>query len=262
MKLVRRLALVLLLVVIALVASHGPPSALHGKRDLGAGVTVEREGSICVVKVPRRSGIRLRAVLADREKNKLLSLKEIAGKAFAAVNGDYHFLEGPNFARTYSVLVTDGEVVWVGSKSEAEESFWLDEEHVPHMSVPGPKPWLAIGTGPRLLANGEVTERVRNEKTQPGWVSSVARTAVGFDEKTIFLVVTPQEPGAGLAMLGLAEAMKKLGCKEALNLDGGPSSALVVRGDLVNVPPGEERLVNPVASALLVLEPDGSTGVQ
>ncbi len=235
-----------------------PRTALAGTLELGWGVTVAREGGLIVVRVPRRSKVRLRAVLADEKQQRLRDLADIATSALAAVNGDYHFLEGPSFARTYSPLVTDGRVAWVAS---ASDSFWLDENHVPHVGRMGAHPWLAIGTGPRLVENGEVTAAVFSEKNMEGWTGRYARTAVGFDANTIYVVVTPQEPWTHLSMKELARAMKKLGCVEALNLDGGPSTTLVVNGALANVPEGDEGRVNPVASALLVLAPDGSPGV-
>jgi hypothetical protein len=251
------LGLVLSALLIALAWSE-PRIALAETRDIGSGVTVTREGKLCVVRVPRRSGVRLRAVLADEKRQRLLGLADIASSALAAVNGDYHWLKGPRYARTYSPLVTDGRVAWVAS---ASESFWLDEQHVPHVGPPSAHAWLAIGTGPRLLERGEVTAAVLNEKKMEGWVSRYARTAVGFDARTIYLVATPQESGARLSMKELAAAMKKLGCQEALNLDGGPSTSLVVKGALANVPEDGEERVNTVASALLVLAPDGSVGV-
>ncbi len=239
---------------------------LRGSRNLGHGVTVSREGKLCVVRVPRRSDVRLRAVLANERRHELLPVAEIASDALCAVNGDYHYLSGPSFARTYSPLITDGRVAWVASGStsydESYQSFWLDEDHVPHMGKPSPKAWLAIGTGPRLLEAGEVTERVKAEKNLQGWVAKLERTAVGYDESTVYLVTTVQEGRGGYSLRGLAEAMKALGCREALNLDGGPSTSLVVGGRIVNVPGGDDYGGEPVASALLVLSPDGSLGLR
>ena len=227
-----------------------------GTRDLGHSVAATRSGSLIFLRVPRRSSARLRAVLADEKKPRLAPLVTIANGALGGVNGDYHGLGDDDYARTYSPLVTDGrtESSWP-AREASYASFWLDAERAPHIGTPARDAWLAIGTGPVLLAAGEVTSVVRDEKKQGGWINRLARTAVGFDDAAVFLVATAQEPRAGLSMVGLAEAMKALGCREALNLDGGPSTTLVAKGQLLNVPPGEEGRVNPVASALLVLEP-------
>ncbi len=53
----------------------------------------------------------------------------------------------------------------------------------------------------------------------------------------------------------LAGLMEALGVEEALNLDGGGSSAMVVRGWLVNRP-SDEAGERPVGNSLWVLEGD------
>jgi len=103
---------------------------------------------------------------------------------------------------------------------------------------------LAIGTGPRLLAKGEVPRRVVGGE----WVRA-ARTAVGFDDERVFLVVTVHEAHNAPTMAQMGEAMKALGCREALNLDGGPSTALWARGAVRNT---SSMRTNDVGSALCV----------
>jgi hypothetical protein len=83
------------------------------------------------------------------------------------------------------------------------------------------------------------------------------RTAVGWtgDGALLLVVVDGRQPGHsdGMSLDELADLMIGLGAVEALNLDGGGSSTLVVRGAVTNRPSdGEER---PVANALVVLGP-------
>jgi exopolysaccharide biosynthesis protein len=93
-------------------------------------------------------------------------------------------------------------------------------------------------------------------------VAGRSRTAVGFNDVGVLLVTTLQGGRRpGLTMADLAAALRALGCREALNLDGGPSSALYGAGRLLNVAPGFEDVINPVASALLV-EVDGQGGTE
>lgn len=86
------------------------------------------------------------------------------------------------------------------------------------------------------------------------------RTAVGFSDEYIFLVtVDGRQPGwsDGITLAELADLLLALGAREAVNLDGGGSTTMVVR------PPGETELVvanvpsdgaeRVVANALLVL---------
>jgi exopolysaccharide biosynthesis protein len=54
-------------------------------------------------------------------------------------------------------------------------------------------------------------------------------------------------------MLELSHALLALGCTDALNLDGGPSSTLCVGGRVVNVSQGLEDAWDDVGSALAVL---------
>jgi exopolysaccharide biosynthesis protein len=71
------------------------------------------------------------------------------------------------------------------------------------------------------------------------------RTAVGLDatgNKLTILVVDGRKPGIALGMSydELAAEMLRLGCKEALNLDGGGSSVMAVR----DAATGEMKILN------------------
>ncbi len=110
----------------------------------------------------------------------------------------------------------------------------------------------AIGGGPRLIRRGvayvaweeEGFSRAFSETPHP-------RTAVGFKKDSLFfIVVDGRQPGysQGMRLTELANFLKGLGCDEAMNLDGGGSSTLYVRGQIANRPSdGRER---PIANAL------------
>ncbi len=57
-----------------------------------------------------------------------------------------------------------------------------------------------------------------------------------------------------MALAELTEILRKLGAVEALNLDGGGSTTLVVRGTIANRP-SDAAGERPVANALLLLGP-------
>lgn len=118
----------------------------------------------------------------------------------------------------------------------------------------------ALGTGPRLLEDGQVAAVLEGQAADAGWTRRAGRTAVGVAEKELILAVTWQRPRQGLSLLALARALQRLGCRDALNLDGGPSSALWVDGRVINTPPEGD---DPVASALFVLPPaQGQPGLR
>lgn len=107
----------------------------------------------------------------------------------------------------------------------------------------------AIGGGPRLVQDGKVQVTFKEELfTGSGFqnVANYARTAIGWtrDNRLILFVVDGKQPGhsVGLTLAQLARVLISLGCVEAMNLDGGGSSAFVVNGQLLNRPSdGRER---------------------
>lgn len=113
----------------------------------------------------------------------------------------------------------------------------------------------ALGAGPRLLENGQVTLTDAAERFQPDIREGRApRTAVGLlaDGRWLIAVADGRSPrrSRGLTLRELASWLKDHGAVEALNLDGGGSSALAIGGTLVNEPSdGFER---PVANALVI----------
>jgi hypothetical protein len=115
----------------------------------------------------------------------------------------------------------------------------------------------AISGGPRLLRKGKLSVERETEGQRKGFAAERhPRTAVGFsrDRRTLVLaVVDGRRPGysLGINLYELARFMLKQGCYEAVNLDGGGSSTMVVTGDIVNRP-SDITGPRPVPSALLV----------
>lgn len=107
----------------------------------------------------------------------------------------------------------------------------------------------AIGGGPRLLENGR--ERITYDEEVffgAGFPSgqNYSRCAVGTKPNgtMVFLVTDRSDPrvSAGLTLHGTAQTLLQLGCKDAMNLDGGGSETLVVKGRVLNQPSdGQER---------------------
>ncbi len=93
----------------------------------------------------------------------------------------------------------------------------------------------AVGGGPVLLQEGEI--KITNEEelmfTGKAIYDKHPRTAMGYtkDGKLIILMIEGRNKNAGGAtLIQEAQIFKDLGCWEALNLDGGGSSCLLVNG--------------------------------
>jgi exopolysaccharide biosynthesis protein len=112
-----------------------------------------------------------------------------------------------------------------------------------------------IGGGPRLLREGKVVPSEADAYPDGFYASRHPRTAVGVraDGCLVLAAVDGRQPGlsVGMTIAELAGLMAELGCVEALNLDGGGSTTMVVKGKVVNSPsdPAGERSVS---DALLV----------
>jgi hypothetical protein len=94
----------------------------------------------------------------------------------------------------------------------------------------------AVGGGPVLLQHGEIKITNNEERKFAGKAinDKHPRTAMGYtrDGKLIILVVQGRFPNIaeGATLTHEAQMLKDLGCFEALNLDGGGSSCLLVNG--------------------------------
>lgn len=125
--------------------------------------------------------------------------------------------------------------------------------------------WLAegfqyiIGGGPRLVKDGQVYITADVERFQADIAGSRApRTALGItaDRRLLIVTVNGRQQGVsvGMTLEELAELMIELGAVEAMNLDGGGSTTMVIRNRVLNIPSdGTER---PVSNALVIITPE------
>ena len=109
---------------------------------------------------------------------------------------------------------------------------------------------LAIGGGPSLVRGG----KARDPSEFPGYQMRHPRSAMGWNDKYYYFVQADgRQPrySMGMSLLELAEYFVKLGCDQAINLDGGGSCTTWLGGKTVNSPSqGRER---PSANALVVV---------
>lgn len=105
---------------------------------------------------------------------------------------------------------------------------------------------------------------LNNGNNEGDWPERHPRTAVGFnaDSTKLYLMTVDgrQASSAGMTLTEMGEFMKRFGVENALNLDGGGSTTMVVHNNVVNSPSdgiGERA----VANALMVVSSKEKTGV-
>lgn len=94
----------------------------------------------------------------------------------------------------------------------------------------------AVGGGPVLLQKGEI--KITNDEElkfsgKNGLIDKHPRTAMGYtaDGRLIIMVIQGRSAdAAGATLVQEAQLFKDLGCVEALNLDGGGSSCMLING--------------------------------
>ncbi|MCY3001528.1 MAG: family 10 glycosylhydrolase [Planctomycetota bacterium] len=124
------------------------------------------------------------------------------------------------------------------------------------------RPWtpeLALGGGPVLIESGTTRITYEEEVFFGSGMGSIdsrhPRTALGYthDGRLLLLVVDGRSRESAGATLGdLARELRARGAVEALNLDGGGSTTLVVNGTVINQP-SDKSGAREVASALLLV---------
>jgi exopolysaccharide biosynthesis protein len=113
-----------------------------------------------------------------------------------------------------------------------------------------------IGGGPVLVQNGEV-KISNNEERKFGGRAALnrePRTAIGYTKEQRIIVWVCEgrsDSAAGLSLIQEAEILKDLGCVEALNLDGGGSSCMLINGKETNTP-SSKGVQRPVPSVFLI----------
>jgi len=137
-----------------------------------------------------------------------------------------------------------------------------ENEPAPRPDYTGALHWPvvdALAAGPALIADGEIDITVDEEVFFGSSIPDVhPRTAAGVTRQgdLILMVVDGRQPASrGVNLAELADLMRSAGCVEALNLDGGGSSTLVVNGRLVNRPAGGTYQREVMSAITVVLAP-------
>ncbi len=124
----------------------------------------------------------------------------------------------------------------------------------------GFKKWkvkTAIGGGPVLVQNGVVNISNDTEMLFTGKAinDKHPRTAMGYtgDGRLIIMAIQGRFPGIaeGASLVQEAQLLVSLGCREAMNLDGGGSSCMLVNGK-ETIQPSDKEGQRPVPGVFLI----------
>ncbi|MBO4570346.1 MAG: phosphodiester glycosidase family protein [Bacteroidales bacterium] len=193
---------------------------------------------------------RKRIAVVESEPGTLEKTSEMAKKhkAVAAVNGSFFKMKAPYGPTTYVRI--GGKYKGIDNDGSSRKR---DQFESGCLAVTGRKAIVAkalskdldwedgiesddlLSSGP-LLISGGVCETFKDLKFN---TNRHPRTAVGIkaDGTKVFVVVDGRtSKSQGVTMEDIQKIMLWLGCTDALNLDGGGSSAMVVKGVIVNHP--------------------------
>lgn len=187
-------------------------------------------------------------IVASRASDRGLTVSDFAKKtgALAAVNADYFDEKAQPIGMAMGACG-----VWAEAKPVRKQPILMVGESRAAIVPPGtaPEEWVqgAVSGWPLLITSCEVIEKL------PGsdffTLAPHPRTAVALseDRETLYIVTADgrREGVPGLTLPELAKFLREeLGACEALNLDGGGSTALWVKDAIVNHPSdGKERNV-------------------
>ena len=153
--------------------------------------------------------------------------------AILAINGDYYG------SRQSGYVIREG-VLYRDTAKEGNEdlvifkdgSFQIiKEEEITAQELMDMGAMQVLSFGPALIENGKTAVDADDEVGMA--MRSNPRTAIGVIDKLHYVRTSDN---AGLTLKELADFMNTLGAKTAYNLDGGGSSAMVFRGELINNP--------------------------
>lgn len=167
--------------------------------------------------------------------------------ALLAINGDYYGAKESGYVIRNGVIYrengskdTDVLCIYTDGRFEITDSSEKTAQQLLDEGV-----WQAFSFGPALVEDGEVTVAAREEVGKA--MASNPRTAIGIidDLHYVFAVSDGRtSESEGLSLTQLAQFMQSLGCTTAYNLDGGGSSEMVFRGEIINNPTTSGRTIS------------------
>lgn len=168
------------------------------------------------------------------------------------------------FPEVSNMPIPPGEAVLMARPSRAKEllnKLYPGMEYEIRFDLVGQVDWKgfkeAVGGGPRLVKEGKPSVSFAYERFDNSFSATRhPRTAIGYTpagEVVLCVVDGRSAISRGATLDEMAAIMIKLGCSEAINLDGGGSSTMYVGGSIINRP--SDGVLRPIANALLLFLP-------
>lgn len=116
-----------------------------------------------------------------------------------------------------------------------------------------------LGIGPRLIKDGSIYLTTKREEFGGDVAGGRApRTAVGItrDNHVLLAVIDGRQPhSVGCTLLELAMLLQEFGAVDAVNFDGGGSTEMIIKNEIINSP--SEGVERKIGNALVVLPKQG-----
>jgi len=212
---------------------------------------------------------------ADNSRQTVRDLVKVH-KAYAGINGGFFAVDTNQMASPVGALKINGEWVKRATKQTAVMG-WNTSDQKPHFGMINTKltqesvfekaDFVVAGI-PLLIKNNKPIDYKREKKIDSFRDERHARTAVCVkkDGTWLWLVVShTKKPDRehlnkileGFTLKELTDFLLKQGCVDAINLDGGGSSTLVIDNKIVNQPAGDFTVLmgyieRPIYDAMLL----------
>ena len=158
--------------------------------------------------------------------------------AILAINGDYYGARQAGYVirngNLYRNTSGDRDALVITKTGEFE---FVSENETTAEALLQSGAYQVLSFGPVLLEDGEISVGENDEVGMA--MASNPRTAIGYlgNNHYVFVVSDGRtSESAGLSLYELATFMKELGVTDAYNLDGGGSSTMVFKGEIINNP--------------------------
>ena len=175
-------------------------------------------------------------------KNVTEATSEIAEEhnAILAINGDYYGVQEKGYVIRNGIVYRDkagaSDVLCIYADGSMKI---VDPSTVTAQELADQGVWQAFSFGPGLVENGEISVSLDSEVGRAK--ASNPRTAIGVIDDLHYVFVVSDgrtDESEGLSLYELASFMDQLGVQTAYNLDGGGSSTMVFRNQIINNPTG------------------------